>query len=406
MVDSTGGSGGFRPCFHTEEQNAFVNPVVRHRYFRGWGGNAYHYGITSGHITGVHALRVPPTYDESELAEQALAFMMPKVNSGTSLINSVLELRDLKHMNPTASVKRIFRKYPELNKLNTAKKKRKFKKELVTRLNNAHLGASFGIVPFVADIVNIYDELVSLPSRLAALKANAEKRQVAHYRRVLPDVNGRSALTSWQYASSNNSVSWLNGLKQDCLANGGNRPSIALIRRCRWITRPVYHATLRYSYSVPKVDDTTAQALLALDKLGVRLDPSIVWNAIPFTFVVDWVFDVGGYLGSLARDNYQIEVNLREFIHSVKYHREAEIDIDYDCDTGLNAVDRFKHYPFSVKGVGIYRGSYRFYDRKSANPSVSAARLRAPTIRQASLAGSLLLTRSSWGSATGYQYRR
>jgi hypothetical protein len=403
MVDSTGVSGAMRPCFHTVERNVFEFPICRHKFFQGWGGNACFLGLNDGKITGTHALCVPPSYNMDELAEQALAFMMPKVNSGVSLINSLIELKDLKRANPIGSVKRIFRKYPELNKLRTPKERKRFKKELVTRLNNAHLNAAFGIAPFVRDVVNIYDELVSLPSRLAALKANAEKRLVAHYRRVLPDVDGRPARTAWKYATSDLTVSWQNTLKSDCLMAGGLRPTISLTRRCRWVKRPTYHASLRYQYSVPKVDDATAYAQLALDRLGVRLDPSIVWNAIPFTFLVDWVFDVGGYLGTFARDNYQIDVKVREFMHSIAYSREAEIDLTYDADSALDGTVRFNHYPKRVQ-VGFYRGSFKSYDRKNANPSVTAARLRAPNIRQASLAASLIMSRTSWGRAQGYQY--
>lgn len=407
IQDSTGDSGTFRPCFHTVERNAFYAPVINHRFYRGWGGNAYAKEISSSKITGTHALRVPPLYDESYLAEQALAFMMPAVNSGVSLINSLLELKDLKHMNPNPSLKRMMRKHPFLVQIRTKKGKRKFRKELVTRLNNAHLNASFGIVPFVRDLADIGTELMDLAVRLSTLKASAERRLVKHYKREFPTSDGRRATTRWIEATTDNSISWPAGLISDNLANGGSRTNITLKRRARWSVLPVYHATMRYAYALPQIDDTTAYVYLALDRLGVRLDPSIVWNAIPFTFLVDWVVDVGGYLSSLARDNYQIDVQIRDFIHSVKYEREAEIDLTFLCDTGLASTPSYiaaaAPYPSSPL-VGVYRGSYRFYDRKQAYPSIASVRLKMPNLKQAALAGSLLLGRTSWGRATRYQY--
>jgi len=407
MVDSLGVSGAMRPCFHTVERNVFYAPLIENRFYRGWGGNAYAKEISAAKVTATHALRVCPTYDESLLAQIGLAFMMPKVNSGVSLINSLLELKDLKHANPNPSLKRVFKKHPWMSQLSTKKGKRKFKKELVTRLNNAALNASFGIVPFVKDVVDVYDELASLAGRLATLKQNAEKHLVHHYKREFPAEDGRRASDRWVYTATDNTVPWTSGLISDNLANGGLRTNIVLTRRCRWIIPPIYHATLRYSYVLPRLDDSTAYVALALDRLGVRLDPSIVWNAIPFSFLVDWVVDVGGYLGSLARDNYQIEVKIRDYVHSVKYSREAEVDLTYLSDTGLASATRWiaasTPYPSSPL-VGVYRGSYRFYDRKQAYPSIATVRLNMPNLKQASLTGSLLLGRTSWGRATTYQY--
>jgi hypothetical protein len=36
-----------------------------------------------------------------------------------------------------------------------------------------------------------------------------------------------------------------------------------------------------------------------IDSLGFELNPRIVWDALPFTFVIDWFFDVGGWLSIL-----------------------------------------------------------------------------------------------------------
>jgi hypothetical protein len=38
------------------------------------------------------------------------------------------------------------------------------------------------------------------------------------------------------------------------------------------------------------------RALYALERLGVTPDPAIVWNAIPLSFILDWVYPVGEWL--------------------------------------------------------------------------------------------------------------
>jgi hypothetical protein len=45
-----------------------------------------------------------------------------------------------------------------------------------------------------------------------------------------------------------------------------------------------------------------------LDALGFELNPKIVWDAIPFSFVVDWFFDVGGWLNRFKIDTLELPV--------------------------------------------------------------------------------------------------
>jgi hypothetical protein len=55
-----------------------------------------------------------------------------------------------------------------------------------------------------------------------------------------------------------------------------------------------------------------------LDLLGLNLDPAIIWNAIPYSFVVDWFVNVGDYLHSLRIDAYKVELLMSDYCHSVR----------------------------------------------------------------------------------------
>jgi hypothetical protein len=79
-----------------------------------------------------------------------------------------------------------------------------------------------------------------------------------------------------------------------------------------------YYATLLMRYSIPEMGEIELKIRAFLDVLGVRLDPAIIWNAIPFSFVVDWVVDVGSFLRSLSLDNLGIRTEIIDFSHSVK----------------------------------------------------------------------------------------
>jgi hypothetical protein len=140
-----------------------------------------------------------------------------------------------------------------------------------------------------------------------------------------------------------------------------------------------------------------------LDLLGVRLDPSIVWNAIPFTFVVDWVVDVGSFLGSFARDNYPIETRITDFCHSYSWRKELCVETVYGDRPDLSAATYGSTRVVSDRFHPLYTGSRSYYNRVRANPDIHTIRLKAPKLRQAALAGSLLLARTSFGRSNGYQ---
>jgi hypothetical protein len=73
-------------------------------------------------------------------------------------------------------------------------------------------------------------------------------------------------------------------------------------RVCQYSTKR-FHAQVEYSNLWDSWQRENAYLLATLDKLGVMTDPSIVWNAIPWSFVIDWVIDVNQWLDQFAMPN-------------------------------------------------------------------------------------------------------
>jgi hypothetical protein len=325
------------------------------------------------------------------------------------LINSILELKDLKRMNPIPSLRRLQGRHLTLRKLASSHRERTaYMKEIMTRMNNAHLNAAFGIVPFMTDVISIHDELVMLAEKLARLKRSVGKRLQRHYKRVLPVSAGVFADKLWETDQVSNRT-WPGPIQNDRSTIGYSRPLPSFSRRSRWVLRPTYHATMRYSYTLPEMDSKHEEVLAKLDTLGVRLDPSIVWNAIPFSFIVDWVVDVSGFLQKMARDNYPINTTIHEFCHSVKWHKLSEVNVRVDDDQGsvFFTPTELNRRPLDSCGVNvgasISEHQERLYDRRLGKPSISAVAYRALKLRQGALAGSLLLARKRWFKSTRYQ---
>lgn len=83
----------------------------------------------------------------------------------------------------------------------------------------------------------------------------------------------------------------------------------------RLSARASFHvsATLVYSYTMPKMLGFLSRLGQLADSFGVGLDPSIVWDGIPFTFCVDWFYNVGEWLHRQRLDWIQAEVTYKQF---------------------------------------------------------------------------------------------
>lgn len=60
------------------------------------------------------------------------------------------------------------------------------------------------------------------------------------------------------------------------------------------------------------------QAKAYADFFGVNVNPAILWDVIPFSFVLDWFLDVGGWLDSFKTKNLAASVCIEDFCYSVK----------------------------------------------------------------------------------------
>jgi len=120
-----------------------------------------------------------------------------------------------------------------------------------------------------------------------------------------------------------------------------------------------------------------------MDTLGFELNPSIIWNALPFTFVVDWFFNVGNTLERFKFDALHLPVKLIDScLQSVE-----ELEVEWEW-TRVSSDNWFKNPPRS----GGARYKERFFYRLPCHPdlsSLSGLGWRTPNVTQATLLVSL-----------------
>lgn len=252
--------------------------------------------------------------------------------------------------------------------------RRKHNKNVRRDIANDYLNYSFGWKPFIGDLISAYNALKNLDKRLDYLKRNANRVIRRNVSIDLTNYSIPATVTAWT----------------DCnLGFYTNRTRFHYFQY-----QPRYHATLVYRYTLPSGRGAVYTKMKALlDAFGVRPDFSIIWNAIPFSFVVDWFVDVGGFLRSFTPTDLDMKVSVLDYSQSVKYVQSTQTDYTI-------------HHDFFGPQVGgpeiagtVDKG---YYERDNDIPSLHALSLTGLNLMQASLGGALVLSNSKGGRS----YRR
>lgn len=215
-----------------------------------------------------------PELDLPQLNAEAYLEMKPSLNTGFSLSNFVAELVELKAMFSLFSTH----------------------KTAIQNAASGHLNWSFGWKPFIDDINTISEKLVSFEKALARFKAQQGRQQVSHFRKSLDEFEDSKVVSA--------------GTGCDLGYNLDYIQDTSMQRE--------YHATMKYTYECAALNDEWGRIKAFRDHWGLQFGPSFVWEAIPFSFVVDWFLGVGNYLHGIRTDSLDTKIEIQDFCYSVK----------------------------------------------------------------------------------------
>lgn len=284
------------------------------------------------------------------LAAQAINTMAPSFGGDMSVINSILELKDFKRVATSfwslLGKAKGPRGIPWWDILVGAGKK----DSTLQRLSKTLLSYKFGYESLYRDIISLVECMSGFNQRYSELVRRANTPQQAYFGYTIPGSQTSGATQEYEashvgYAFFTQPYGWIQIVEA---------PSKGIR----------YHAALRYRYPLP------AELLAAggrnkalLDRLGVNKNPAIIWNAIPFSFLVDWIVDVGSFLGRLRTDNVRFQFECLEFCHSAKFEKT------FTLHTGYNQY--YSSSPFHRKTgiVPMDSCTVSTYDRRVGLPS-------------------------------------
>lgn len=225
----------------------------------------------------------------------------------------------------------------------------------------------FAIRPTIQDARALASVIENWRKRVAELIRQAEKRQIRHYKRPVDNLFSLPQTAQWGNFTF-------------------DRETTNVVRISEWVTRPVYHANMLFTYDASRLKGLFGQLDGLIHALGVNRIASVVWEAIPFSFVVDWFVNVGDVIASIE-DNLEgdslLPVVIHDFSHSLKWEYRTRMELRWKPQgSGYNIQVDTAHYYTS------------YYERRRDYPSLwDSLSVRLPNLNQAGLGLSLIVVK-------------
>jgi len=243
----------------------------------------------------------------------------PRLTTRLNLSVFLMELSDIKRMFDVIPVKHLSRKIGEsVIGFNSWW-------DVLRYINRGHLNYNFGWRPFLSDVNKMFETLASFEERLKKFISRADE-DVRLTRR--PDSTTVS----------------------DTSEVPGNDPNFTLIVRRSFTVKVA--STFELVYSLPAMSAKEMRWRAIADSCGLNLTPSAIWAVLPWSFVVDWFFNVSGILKDLDSDWVRPWIEYHQGCVSRKIQGQVSCDVrvPYGGAVCTGTTVKFSHY---LRKVGL-----------------------------------------------------
>jgi hypothetical protein len=257
---------------------------------------------------------VPPPVDLLDLEDRAMKAMIPQIKENLSLVNSIIELKDFRSL--PGLIRRFRQIVPFVTRFVKTKKSIPSLIDFLKLPAETYLTYQFAMAPLVRDIMGLYASLADYQSQINDLINRQGKLQTHHF------------TWKWnEFPISQTELSSEHGWDQP-ISTISDPAYVWRQERTVLTEATEFHAELAYNYNYTKFQETHASALRLLDRLGLNFNSQIIWNALPWSFVVDWVLDVSQFLGRYGKiANMEPTINILQYLWSVKRKRFVRVDM-------------------------------------------------------------------------------
>jgi hypothetical protein len=244
----------------------------------------------------------------------------------------------------------------DIGQISSLMKLWKYRKPLIKNIANANLNYQFGWRPTLGDVSAMISSISNLQSKIKSFQDRLGK------------------LTT----------------KQKTVATGGTTHSgTAQSGEITWSATHKYTCTAHIAYRpLPLKEFSAFEKMLrgVLDSWGFELNAEILWDAIPFSFVLDWFLDVGSLVRQFRLDTLELPIKLEDC------YLQFKETVTVDSRLVLNPnVD---HTKLVYPGASYERTLFHRLGAQPDYQSLVWSGWRFPSLNQAILGLSLGLTRS------------
>jgi hypothetical protein len=246
--------------------------------------------------SGGHYVNICSPNEINTMVGQSLDAMLPGIRPELSLVNSIIELKDFK------SLPRTLRNIKNLTKsITTLDWGSLSLRRLIRGGSDVYLQTQFNILPLLSDITGIKNAIIRTRQKVQNLLENEGRLLTKHYARPI-----NTLTPSHDYVTS----------------DPGSLPSYmspgsVTFERDTSYESSMFRAMIEYSYELDPWARQQAQLRGLLDALGVNCNPQIIWNAIPWSFVVDWVVGVNRWLDQFKTRNLEPVTHIKRYMISL-----------------------------------------------------------------------------------------
>lgn len=173
------------------------------------------------------------------------------------------------------------------------------KKATARKLADGHLGTRFGVIPTVSDISETINLINGWQSTYSQMDAFLSKRFRKHER---VDFSATYPFDDWDLIVPFQTEGTPN-ISLTCLVSSRSK--------VRW------HGMALYGFTCPEFQGWLARLCQICDSFGV-LDPSALWDVIPFSFIVDWFFTTNSYFHKLKPRLFPATAVVYDYLETVK----------------------------------------------------------------------------------------
>jgi hypothetical protein len=237
-----------------------------------------------------------------ELRYLAVKAMTPKIQGdGSSIAEDIIQAKQITTLLGSATRLKGFFQWVRA----IGPKGRYTLKEFSKVASDLWLQYSFNVAPIYRDLVLVSQAVRDVKKKLNWLRNNEGRILTGRYRRFLNDSYADIDMSTSGFSLPTNFVSSTAGAK--CLVT---------------YTTRVYHATMKYRFITDLIGrgDTTRAFL---DMVGLNLNPAHLWNVTPWTFVLDWFWNVSSWLDQFKKTEVDILLLPMQFCDSIHVIRQT-----------------------------------------------------------------------------------